>query len=421
MTTPPPAGPAPSLISSRRLPSPGAFPRTIIFLRLALAVCLAASLLLVGCGGRGRPEGSDPSAPPTPRPGTGAAVRGVAAPWTDLARRLRDRGLPEASLAAFFNSPGLSFNPAPMETKLRELYGIFYRSDLTRSVQEKLFELGYDVGIDGRMGPGTKKVVQAFQSDNRLAADGKITDDLEVRLKVALIKGKVRDLSQYKPPPAREPSRTATYGQFTNKTALATIAGHYAADKPLFDRMEAAYGVPGQVVASIMWIETGYGTFFGTQKAAHSLASMAASANYDLVAPRLTDIDTNSEARAYLKETAEARGGWAADELRALLEYAWRNRLDPSEFPGSVYGAIGYGQFMPSNISKFAVDGNGDGRIDLFDKTDAVFSIGNFLRGSGWREPMADQEARRKVVMLYNRSATYVNTVLFVARHLGAQ
>jgi membrane-bound lytic murein transglycosylase B len=183
--------------------------------------------------------------------------------------------------------------------------------------------------------------------------------------------------------------------------------------------MEKAYGVPGPLVASIMWIETGYGGFFGKARAAHSLASMAAAADYGLVAPRLSDIDIDSETRAFMVETAGKRGSWAADELAALLAYAWANGLDPASFPGSIYGAIGYGQFMPSNIAKFAVDGNRDGRIDLFDKTDAIFSIGRYLRDSGWREPMGGEEARRAVIMLYNRSGVYVNTVLYVAQAIA--
>jgi membrane-bound lytic murein transglycosylase B len=303
-----------------------------------------------------------------------------------------------------------------MVTKLKELFGIFYRSDLTKAVQEKLYQLGYDLLIDGRGGPGTAKAVRAFQSDHGLAATGLINDDLDKRLTMTLNVAKVRNLSEYKPPAATAPSRSTTYTQFTNAAAINNIRSHYQADKAIFDAMEKAYRVPGPLVASIMWIETGYGNFFGKAKAAHSLASMAASADYGLVAPELTHLDTDAGTRAFMVETAQKRGDWATEELAALLKYAWQNRLDPGQFPGSIYGAIGYGQFMPSNISKFAVDGNSDGRIDLFDKTDAIFSIGRYLRDSGWQGPMVDQEARRKVIMLYNRSGVYVNTVLYVAK-----
>jgi membrane-bound lytic murein transglycosylase B len=302
-----------------------------------------------------------------------------------------------------------------MESKLRELFGIFYRSDLTKAVQEKLYQLGYEVFIDGRLGPGTRRAVQSFQTDHGFSATGRVNDDLDKKLNLALVAGKVRNLSDYKPPAAATPSRSATHTQFTNQTALNNIRNHYLRDKAIFDRMEKVYNVPGPLVASIMWIETGYGNFFGKAKAAFSLASMAAAADYDLVAGEVADLDIDSDTRAFMVETAQKRGAWAADELKALLVYAWQNKIDPASFYGSIYGAIGYGQFMPSNIAKYAVDGNRDGRIDLFDKTDAIFSIGRYLRESGWKEPMTNEEARRKVIMLYNRSGVYVNTVLYVA------
>jgi membrane-bound lytic murein transglycosylase B len=146
---------------------------------------------------------------------------------------------------------------------------------------------------------------------------------------------------------------------------------------------------------------------------------MAASADFSLVEGRLSDLGSDPEARAFFEDNAQKRGLWAQDELRALLAYAWENGLDPASFPGSIYGAIGYGQFMPSNIKKFAIDGDGDGRVDLFNKADAVFSVANYLRRSGWKGEMADEESRRAVIMLYNRSGVYVNTVLYVAGRLG--
>jgi membrane-bound lytic murein transglycosylase B len=304
-----------------------------------------------------------------------------------------------------------------METKLRELFGILYRSDLTKDIQEKLYQLGYDVLIDGRGGPGTKKAIQAFQKDHNLKTDGKGGDVLAAVLAQLVKKAAVRSLADYRPPAATIPSRSATYPQFTNPSVIEKIKAHYAADKALFDRMTRVYQAPGPLVASIMWIETGYGNFFGKNLAAQVLASMAASENFNLMAPYLGDLTTEPEAKVFLMEQARQRAQWARKELASLLVYAWANRLDPLKFPGSIYGAIGYGQFMPSNVAKYAVDGDGDQRIDLFNKVDAIFSVGKFLREHGW--PSAhNEEARRAVIMRYNKSGVYVNTVLYVARVL---
>ncbi|MDR1657401.1 MAG: lytic murein transglycosylase [Deltaproteobacteria bacterium] len=382
------------------------------------------ALALTGCvvaGPRSQPTVPTPEQNPSESIKYTGPLAGIPAPWAELAGALVASGLNRAQVSAFFQSPDLVFSPVPMETKLRELYGIFYRSDLTKAVQEKLWQIGYDLTIDGRAGSDTQKIIKEFQKDHGLAADGRITDELDARLKVVLATSKVRELSAYKPPPTVKPSRSQTYSQFTNQTVLRDIKAFYEADRPLFKQMENRFKVPGSLVASIMWIETGYGRFFGKRKAAFSLASMAAAADIRLVAGRLTDINTNSEASAFLSDYAAKRGKWAFDELRALLVYAWDNGLDPASFLGSVYGAIGYGQFMPSNINKFAADGDGDGRIDLFNKPDAIFSVGKYLAQSGWRGDMLDEEKRRSVIMLYNRSNVYVNTVLFVADFLAGQ
>ncbi|MDR3155281.1 MAG: lytic murein transglycosylase [Deltaproteobacteria bacterium] len=386
---------------------------------LALASALLAALFLAGCPAPGKTGGREIAPVPPPEKGSppvaGRPLSGVPAPWGDLAGSLSRLGLPEDRVRGFFRSEGLAFTPRPMETKLRELFGIFFRSDLTKQIQESLYQLGYDIRIDGRNGSGTRAAIQRYQKDHGLAADGRVTQALAKALDAAARSGKVRPLSEYRPPPAGKPDRTSTHTQFSSPSAVASLRAHYQADKAIFDRMERAYQVPGPLVASIMWIETGYGSYFGKAKAAVSLASMAASADYSLIAPRLSDIDRDSETRAYLSETAAKRGAWARDELAALLSFAWANGHDPMEFPGSIYGAVGYGQFMPSNISRYAVDGDGDQRIDLFEKTDAVFSIGNYLKEHGWSGDMSSEDKRRAVIRKYNNSGTYINTVLYVA------
>jgi peptidoglycan hydrolase-like protein with peptidoglycan-binding domain len=175
-------------------------------------------------------------------------------------------GLEEKRVREFFNESDLTYSPAPMETKLRELFGIFYNSDLTKAVQEKLFQLGYDIVIDGRNGPGTKKVITAFEKDKNLPQTGKVTKSLDKHLDTALVKGRARTLSEYKRPPSKAPDRSVTYKQFTNNGAIASIKSNYATDKKLFDKMEVVFDVPGPLVASIMWIETGYGNYFGKTK-----------------------------------------------------------------------------------------------------------------------------------------------------------
>ena len=384
---------------------PGArFVKPVCALALTLTVLLAA-----GCAGLSRPPGPE-------------FLTSVPQPWRPLAARLSERGFTPDQLTAFFNSPDLVYSSAPMAAKLKELHGLNFNAEMTREIQEKIFRLGYEIFIDGRAGSGTKAAISRFQTDQGLAATGEVSRATLAQINSAMKKKAeaLRPLSAYRPPAPRPPPRSATYDQFTSSKALEQISAFYRADRALFETLLRPYRVPGEVAAAIIWVETGYGRNFGRGQAASRLASMAAaSSDFSVVAPAVADLGKDRETLAFLRRYAVERGDWALDELEALLRYAYANSLDPSSFPGSIYGAIGWGQFMPSNILKYGVDGDGDGRVDLFNKADAIASIGRFLQAHGWTGPGMGEEARRAVILKYNRSGIYANTVLYVAGHLG--
>mgnify|MGYP002390767984 CR=1 FL=1 len=80
-------------------------------------------------------------------------------------------------------------------------------------------------------------------------------------------------------------------------------------------------------------------------------------------------------------------------------------------------GAIGWSQFLPSNVPRYGADGDGDGKIDLFQPDDAIFSVANYLRAFGWR-PTASRAEKEKAVHRYNHSTPYVDAVLTLAAML---
>jgi membrane-bound lytic murein transglycosylase B len=75
---------------------------------------------------------------------------------------------------------------------------------------------------------------------------------------------------------------------------------------------------------------------------------------------------------------------------------------------------------MPSNVFTHGVDADQDGRINLFDKPDALHSIASYLRGYGWR-PGLDRDGEHKVIFGYNHSTVYANTILAIAEKLKAK
>ena len=105
------------------------------------------------------------------------------------------------------------------------------------------------------------------------------------------------------------------------------------------------------------------------------------------------------------------RADWAYKEVKALIEHMLRDNIDPHHLPSSIYGAVGLCQFMPSNISMYGADGDGDGKVDLFTIPDAVASLSNYLAKHGW-QPGQPRARQHQLLMAYNHANIYANTIL---------
>ena len=137
-------------------------------------------------------------------------------------------------------------------------------------------------------------------------------------------------------------------------------------------RVQEHSGVPAEVIVAIIGVETSYGGNTGNYRVLDALYTLAF--NY----PRSGDpAKLEREVRREL---------FFRDELAKLFELAALEKLDITALKGSYAGAMGMGQFMPSSYLDFAVDGDGDGRRDLFGSFDDVFaSIANyFVKKGGW-------------------------------------
>lgn len=185
------------------------------------------------------------------------------------------------------------------------------------------------------------------------------------------------------------------------------------------DAAENHSGVDKEVITAILLVETRLGNYLGESSIFNTLSSLAALRDN----PSLQDRVWNAmppERRisgAEFKEKVSRRSQWAYDELKAFLRYAAKERVDPTTFRGSYAGALGISQFMPSNILAYGMDGDGDGRIDLFNHADAIASVANYLKKFGWKKGI-DPEVARKVIYSYNHSQPYVDTILKIAEKL---
>lgn len=182
-----------------------------------------------------------------------------------------------------------------------------------------------------------------------------------------------------------------------------------------FARAELNYGVPSEVAAALLFVETRLGGYLGKHNAFHMLASMSVTRNPADIPEYIEKLQGADQHLPWIRDKMEIKANWAYGELKALLLYCQANGLDPLKIKGSVYGAIGLCQFMPSNISRYGVDGNGNGIIDLFSVDDAVASLSNYLRRNGWRSGLSI-ERQTRVLRSYNAMDIYAHTILALAK-----
>jgi membrane-bound lytic murein transglycosylase B len=260
----------------------------------------------------------------------------------------------------------------------------------------------------------------------RLAADGLDEPALrdlfsrpEVRFEAGPMSCKLDELLKK---PLRTPPGSPSHSKYIYKSLLKerviTRARSYLRENTdLLETVSKEYCVPKEIIVSILLVETRLGDFVGGKGAFNSLASMALSSDLEMIRPYLPKKLISERNEDYAREICRKKADWAYYELRALILYSQWSGLDPLSLPGSIYGAIGLCQFMPSNVLYYGVDADNDGRVDLFVKSDALHSIANYLRGHGWQCAM-DKRSQARVIYDYNKSSKYVNTVLAVAERL---
>lgn len=190
------------------------------------------------------------------------------------------------------------------------------------------------------------------------------------------------------------------------------IADHQAA----FSMAQAKYGVSPAIAAALLFVETRLGKVLTDvpENAFFTLASMAISTKPDDINTYLPKMTGYQNHMTWLDETMQKRADWAYNETLALVRHMLRDNIPPSRLPGSIYGAVGLCQFMPSNISVYGADGDGDGRVDLFTVPDAIASLSNYLAKHGWRAGLG-KDRQHKLLMSYNHSTVYANTILALA------
>ncbi len=177
---------------------------------------------------------------------------------------------------------------------------------------------------------------------------------------------------------------TLTLEQYLNRTVSADRVKNgkkKASTYPtMLGRIEHKYGIPRNVILAFWGMESNYGEV---------------KSKYQLTSAFLTLIYDGRREEFFTKQ------------LLSLMKIADKNKLAINDIRGSWAGAMGHFQFIPTTLSQYGVDGNGDGRVDIINSIgDAMFSAGNYLNKLGWNK---NEPIIKKVVLPYDFDRSVLN------------
>ncbi len=252
----------------------------------------------------------------------------------------------------------LKLRPSPQAPAFGE------RADLMQFADQQAAALGYDA--------------QALRS---LLAQARVQASVQ-RLILPGAPGQAKDWGAYRQ-------------RFIEPQRLQAGLAFWSTNEAELARAQATYGVPAQIIAAIIGVETFYGRIMGGYRVLDALTTLA----FDYPSP--------------LPPGARDRSAYFREELRQFLMLARENGLDPLAMKGSYAGAMGWGQFMPGSWRKYAVDFDRDGHIDLINSpVDAIGSVAHFLREHGWQPGMPTHYNVKPPVDTAARAQLLVSDVL---------
>jgi membrane-bound lytic murein transglycosylase B len=156
--------------------------------------------------------------------------------------------------------------------------------------------------------------------------------------------------------------------------------------------LERQFGVPAGVLLAIHGMETGFGGFMGDSRVVSAITTLA----YDC---RRSDF-------------------FAPHAIGALLLVD--QGTITSDTKGAKHGELGHTQFLPGNAKRYGIDGDGNGRVDLYNLTDAMASTANFLRAKGWQPGQGYQQGEPNfaVIKQWNAATVYQQAIAIMGQRI---
>lgn len=267
-----------------------------------------------------------------------------------------------------------------MKTHILKLNQALYFSQLLRTTAVLFLSLSLLGGVQGKTHSARTNAPQKGNAYGNTAEVAALADELsqEYALPKAWVKQQLssaiflKDVPKLVLPPriATQKNWRAYKDRFIESRRIEAGAQFWKTYQNALSRAEQTYGVPAEIIVGIIGIETLYGQNTGHYRVLDALTTLTL--NFPKSHPRA------SERQAFFKS-----------ELGHFLAQAKQQSTPVGTITGSFAGAIGWPQFMPSSIAKFAVDFDGDGQIDLRNSpVDAIGSVANYFNAFGWQTGM---------------------------------
>lgn len=214
------------------------------------------------------------------------------------------------------------------------------------------------------MVPSSAPAIDAARPEVKAFIDRMVTQHGFDRAELEKLFGQVKPLPSTLKAMSRTAENTLKWyeyrDRFLTEKRLSEGVDFWLQHRELLDKVSQQYGVAPEYIVAILGVETFYGRITGKDRVIDALSTLA----FDY----------------------PPRSPFFSAELEEFLLLTREDSDDPLVPTGSYAGAMGPPQFMPSNVRKLGVDGDGDGKRNLWsDWEDILASIANYFKFYGWK------------------------------------
>ena len=188
----------------------------------------------------------------------------------------------------------------------------------------------------------------------------------------------------------------ADYSRFLQNQSINHAKQFLDQESNFLTTVEKRFQVDKEVIVSILFIESAFGKRTGNNIVFNVFSTLSRATEPDVLEatshilkeryPQLTAED--------IEKRAHKKSAWAYQELKHLLTIAEKEHLDVLKIKGSWAGAFGIAQFLPSSYVHYAVDGNNDDKVRLYNRYDSIVSVANYLKENGWKKGLTEEKKR---------------------------